>query len=71
MNTNLRQTLTLWERSFTILRLFPFFIFPFPVTRSPIRFLFRVLVKVLWYTYLLYERDSVNLKKVISEIAML
>ena len=38
MNTNLRQTLTLSERSFTILHLFPFFIFPFPVTRSPIRF---------------------------------
>ena len=41
--------------------LFPFSTFPFPVTHFPIRF--PVLVKVLWYTYLLYERDSVNLKK--------
>ena len=71
LNTNLRQTLTLSLSSillhFCVLFHFSFFRSQWLAPQSA----FRVLVKVLWYIYLLYERDSVNLEKVISEIAML
>ena len=62
MNTNLRQTLTLSVPCFTFLCFISIFHFSVPSDSLP-NPAFRVLVKVLWYTYLLYERDSVNLKK--------